>query len=83
MRHIEQYFGGVDELIGGALARQMVTGVGRPGRWAVRGKGAGGCGCAWERAWLFSWKSGAGCARLARGLSLFIVPDGAIVCAVL
>ena len=78
MRQSERYFGGMDELTGGGVDRQMVNGAGRPGRWTVRGIGVG-----MGKAWLFSWKSGAGCARLARRFSLFIVPDGAIVWAVL
>jgi hypothetical protein len=50
----------MDELIGKTLTSQMVTGAGRPGKWAVRGKSDGGCGCA----------------RLARSLSLFIILCG-------
>ena len=33
---------------------------------AVRGKGVGGGGNAWERAWLFSWMGGVVCARPGR-----------------
>jgi len=54
---------GMDELVNERWPDGwFLAGVGRPGRWAMRSKEAGGC----KRAWLFSWKGEVECARLER-----------------
>src|SRR5437016_2146075 len=67
MRHIERYFGVVDELMNeSGPGGWELAGAGRSGWRAMRSKEVGGYESAWKRAWLFSWKGGVVFTRLAR-----------------